>query len=122
MTAACTIGFGCMRLPSAAPLAAALDAGATLLDTARAYERREALELAPISAVEVGAGAFHDGPFRDGVVAFCLRAGVRVLAHTPLGGVKRARALSKDPVLARIGARHGVSAQRVVLAWLYDLG
>src|SRR5213082_2316593 len=43
MAAPSTIGFGCMRLPSVEPLIAALHAGVTLLDTARAYEGNEAL-------------------------------------------------------------------------------
>lgn len=83
---------------------------------------REAMELAPISAVQVALGAFHDGPFRDGVVAWCLKHGITVLAHTPLGGVKRAAKLSKDATLKRLAERHGVSAQRLVLSWLADLG
>jgi len=83
---------------------------------------KEALDLAPIAAVQVALGAFHQGPFRDGVVAHCLRHGIAVQAHTPLGGVKRAKGLSKNAALARIAARHGASAQRVVLSWLLALG
>lgn len=37
------LGIGCMRVTSAAPIVAALDAGATLLDTARAYGDSERL-------------------------------------------------------------------------------
>lgn len=37
------IGFGCMRCTDAAPIEAALEAGITLFDTARAYEGNEAL-------------------------------------------------------------------------------
>ncbi len=83
---------------------------------------KEALELAPLSAVQVALGAFHQGPFRDGVVAHCLRHGIVVQAHTPLGGLKRAKGLAKNAVLARIAARHGATAQRVVLSWLVALG
>ncbi|MBL8952644.1 MAG: aldo/keto reductase, partial [Myxococcaceae bacterium] len=77
---------------------------------------KRALELAPIAAVQVALGAFHQGPFRDGVVAHCLRHGIAVQAHTPLGGLKRAKSISKNATLARIAARHGATAQRVVFS------
>ena len=48
----------------------------------------QARELAEIAAVELALGPFHDAPFRDGLVAYCLREGIEVLAHTPLGGTK----------------------------------
>ena len=96
--------------------------GAIGLSNVSLPQLREALEIAPIAAVQVGLGAYHDGPFRDGVVAFCARNGIAVQAHTPLGGVKRARNLSNDGALRKIAARHGVSEQRVVLSWLCDLG
>jgi diketogulonate reductase-like aldo/keto reductase/predicted kinase len=80
---------------------------------------QQARELAEIAAVEVALGAFHDGPFRDGLVAYCLREGIEVLAHTPLGGTKRARSLSRRPELNR---KDDVSPGRLVLSWLCDLG
>jgi diketogulonate reductase-like aldo/keto reductase len=79
---------------------------------------KQARALAPISAVELAVGPFHDAAFRDGTVAYCLREGIEVLAHSPLGGVKRARSLERRPELRR----RDVSAARLVLSWLYDLG
>lgn len=101
---------------------AKLPVGGLGLSNVSLPQLRAALEVAPIKAVQVALGAFHDGAFRDGVVAFCMRNGIQVQAHTPFGGVKRAKSLANDPVLRRIGGRHGVSAQRVVLSWLFDLG
>jgi diketogulonate reductase-like aldo/keto reductase/predicted kinase len=79
---------------------------------------REAREVATISAVQIALGAYDQAAFRDGLVAYCLREGIEVFAHSPLGGVKRARNLEKRAELRR----HGVSAARFVLSWLYDLG
>jgi aryl-alcohol dehydrogenase-like predicted oxidoreductase len=92
--------------------------GAIGLSNVSRAQLDEARAIAPISAVELALGPFQDGPFRDGLVAHCHREGIEVLAHSPLGGVKRARSLEKRKELLR----HGVSAARLVLSWLYDLG
>jgi aryl-alcohol dehydrogenase-like predicted oxidoreductase len=82
----------------------------------------EALAVADLAAVQVRLSWLDDGPLRDGVVARCRERGIRVLAHTPLGGVGGPARLLRDPVLAAIAARHGVTAAQVALAWLLDLG
>jgi aryl-alcohol dehydrogenase-like predicted oxidoreductase len=51
----------------------------------------EALELAPIAAVEVALSAFDDRALRGGVVDRCAELGIAVIAHSPLGGPRRAR-------------------------------
>jgi aryl-alcohol dehydrogenase-like predicted oxidoreductase len=61
----------------------------------------EALELAPIAAVEVALSLQDDSALRGGVVERCDELGIMLLAHSPLGGPKRIGAL----------ARHGVSAE-----------
>jgi predicted kinase len=81
----------------------------------------EALALAPVAAVELALGPFADTALRGGVVARCIQSGVEVLAHSPLGGPARAAKLSRDADLARIASRHGVTAQRIVLAALAEL-
>jgi aryl-alcohol dehydrogenase-like predicted oxidoreductase len=78
----------------------------------------EAMEHAPIAAVQVALGAFDDAAIRGGVVGFCLERGIEVLAHSPLGGPDRARRLARDPALSRIGAELGASAIDVFLAYL----
>jgi aryl-alcohol dehydrogenase-like predicted oxidoreductase len=81
----------------------------------------EALALAPVAAVQLALGPFAEAGLRGGVVARCIESGVEVLAHSPLGGPARAPRLSRDPDLARIALRHGVTAQRVALAAVADL-
>src|SRR4029079_1926739 len=50
----------------------------------------EALQTAPIAAVQIALSPYDDGALRGGVVARCIERGVAVLAHSPLGGPRRA--------------------------------
>jgi aryl-alcohol dehydrogenase-like predicted oxidoreductase len=68
-----------------------------------------ALELAPIAAVELGLSMFDDRALRAGMVARCGELGIAVIAHSPLGGPRRARKL-----------RPAEAEQ--ALAWLLALG
>jgi aryl-alcohol dehydrogenase-like predicted oxidoreductase/predicted kinase len=83
---------------------------------------RKQLEMAaaeaPIAGVEIALGAYDGLAIRSGVVGYCIERGIEVLAHSPLGGPERARRLARDQVLARIGARLGVGAVEVFLAYL----
>jgi predicted kinase len=81
----------------------------------------EALDLAPIAAVEVALGPFADAALRGGVVRRCIDLGIEVLAHSPLGGPGRAAKLARDRALAAVAERHGVTPQRVALAAIADL-
>ncbi len=74
-----------------------------------------------VTAVEVALGAFDDASARGGVVSWCRERGVPLLAHAPLGGPQRARRISRDHAVARVAARHQVSAQAVVLAYLLEV-
>jgi aryl-alcohol dehydrogenase-like predicted oxidoreductase len=81
----------------------------------------EALALAPIAAVEVALSVADDRAVRGGVVDRCAELGLAVIAHSPLGGPRRAGALARRPVLAEIAAARGASAAEVALAWLLAL-
>ena len=81
----------------------------------------EALDLAPISAVQVALSVFDDRALRGGVVERCVEAGLAVIAHSPLGGPRRARSLERRQALADVAGAHGVGAAEVALAWLLDL-
>ena len=81
----------------------------------------EALELAPISAVEVALSVFDDRALRGGVVERCAESGVAVIAHSPLGGPRRAKGLGRQQALADIAGARGATAAEVALAWLLDL-
>jgi aryl-alcohol dehydrogenase-like predicted oxidoreductase len=84
-------------------------------------ELDEALELAPIAAVEVALNPYDDRALRAGVVARCAGEGITVIAHSPLGGPRRASRLSRREPLAEIARRHDASAAEVALAWVLAL-
>jgi aryl-alcohol dehydrogenase-like predicted oxidoreductase/predicted kinase len=69
----------------------------------------EALAHAPVAAVQVALSPFDERALRGGVVERCEEHGLALLAHSPLGGPKRA------PRLVREGRAE------LALAWLLDL-
>jgi aryl-alcohol dehydrogenase-like predicted oxidoreductase len=81
----------------------------------------EALELAPIAAVQVGLSVLDDRALRGGVVERCVEAGITVLAHSPLGGPRRIGALVRSDALGTVADTVGVSPAEVALAWLLAL-
>ena len=81
----------------------------------------EALELAPISAVQVALSVRHDAALRGGLVERCAELGISLIAHSPLGGVRRAGSLERDEALAQVAARRGAEPAEVALAWLLSL-
>jgi aryl-alcohol dehydrogenase-like predicted oxidoreductase/predicted kinase len=81
----------------------------------------QAIELAPITAVEVALSIYEDRALRGGVVARCDQLGIAVIAHSPLGGPRRAGGLARRQPLAEVAAARGVTAAEVALAWLLGL-
>jgi aryl-alcohol dehydrogenase-like predicted oxidoreductase/predicted kinase len=81
----------------------------------------EAVQLAPIAAVQVAVSPFDDHALRGGVLARCTELGLTLIAHSPLGGPRRAGTLARRPELAQIGARHDATAAETALAWLLSL-
>ena len=81
----------------------------------------EALELAPISAVQVALSVFDDRALRGGVVERCAESGVALIAHSPLGGPRRAKGLGRQSALVDVAAARGVTPAEVALAWLLEL-
>ena len=82
---------------------------------------REALDVAPIAAIQVELSPWQDDALRGGLVELCTELGILVLAHRPLGGPGNARRLLEDPVLREVAARHAASPADAVLAWLRGL-
>src|SRR5262245_22137451 len=78
----------------------------------------EALELAPVAAVQVALSLVDDRALRGGLVERCADAGVAVVAHSPLGGVRRARSLARNEALARVAHERSATPAEVALAWL----
>ena len=81
----------------------------------------EALELAPVAAVQVALSPLDDRALRGGVLERCAETGVALLAHSPLGGVRRAGGLARHEPLAEVAAAHGATPAEVALAWLLGL-
>ena len=65
---------------------------------------------------------FDDAAFRSGVLDRCVERDLVLIAHSPLGGPRRAGRLARHEVLARIARAHGASVAEVALAWLLALG
>ena len=72
----------------------------------------EALELAPIAAVEISLSLLDDRALRGGVVERCREAGIALIAHSPLGGPRRAAGLARRPRARRDRAPARRAARR----------
>ena len=81
----------------------------------------EALGIAPIAAVQVALSPFDDSALRGGIVERCAEEGIAVIAHSPLGGPRRATRLARHEALVGIADRLGATPAEVALAWLLDL-
>jgi diketogulonate reductase-like aldo/keto reductase len=81
----------------------------------------EAVGLAPIAAVQVAASPLDDRALRGGLLARCTELGVTLIAHSPLGGPRRAGRLARSRELAQIAARHSATPAETALAWLLGL-
>jgi aryl-alcohol dehydrogenase-like predicted oxidoreductase/predicted kinase len=81
----------------------------------------EGLELAPVTAVEVALSLYDDHALRGGVVERCAELGIALIAHSPLGGPRRAAGLARRQALVDVADAHGVAPAQVALAWLLEL-
>jgi aryl-alcohol dehydrogenase-like predicted oxidoreductase/predicted kinase len=82
----------------------------------------DALDLVPISAVEVALSPHDDGAVRGGIVERCEQLSIAVIAHSPLGGPRRARRLGRRQTAPAEGADTlGATPAELALAWLLDL-
>lgn len=81
----------------------------------------EALELVEVTAVQVALSVYDDSTVRGGVVERCAELGIAVIAHSPLGGPRRASNLARHQVLARVAEARGATPWEVALAWLLEL-
>jgi aryl-alcohol dehydrogenase-like predicted oxidoreductase len=91
-------------------------AGVSNLDVSQ-LER--AIRIAPIVSVQNELSPYEPGSWD--VVRWCEEHDIAFLAWAPLGGAGRAASVGGDPTTSAFGevaARHGVSPQRVVIAWL----
>jgi aryl-alcohol dehydrogenase-like predicted oxidoreductase len=85
------------------------------------HQLDEALEFAPLTAVQVAVSPFDDRALRGGVVDRCAEAGITLIAHSPLGGPHRAGRLGRLEALAAVADARGATPAEVALAWLLGL-
>jgi aryl-alcohol dehydrogenase-like predicted oxidoreductase/predicted kinase len=78
----------------------------------------QALELAPLAAVQVSLGLGDDLPLRSGVLARCRERGLSLVAHSALGGPRRAHKLLATPLVVELARQHEVAPAAVALAAL----
>ena len=78
----------------------------------------EARRIVDIAAVQVELSLWNDDAVLNGVVDYCQRNGIRLIAYRPLGGPARARRAGKNRALAAVAARHAAKPQEIALAWL----
>ncbi len=79
-----------------------------------------ALDLVNVSAVQVAMSVFDDSAIRGGIVQRCDERGIACIAHSPLGGQRRARTLARRDVLVEVARRHNANPAEVRIAWLLD--
>lgn len=81
----------------------------------------EALELAPVSAVQVALNLRDDRALRGGVLQRCVDAGLTLIAHSPLGGPRSVGRLLATESLVEVAKRRSSATAEVALAWLLAL-
>lgn len=81
----------------------------------------EALAIVPVASVQNSLSVWNAGFRRPPVVTRCADAGILFMAHSPLGGRGRARALTDARELVALARSLGVTPQELALAWLLDL-
>jgi aryl-alcohol dehydrogenase-like predicted oxidoreductase len=80
---------------------------------------QEAEGIVPIAAIQNELSLAYAAPLDNGEVAACATRDIPLLAWSPLGGIAAAAEAPRRVEAVRgTAARHGVSPQRVVLAWL----
>ncbi len=92
------------------------------LSNASVAQLQEAASIVPIAAVQNELSPRYTEPLFNGEVAACAERGIVFLAWSPLGGIGASDETSGGVAAIReIAHGHGVSHQRVVLAWLLGL-
>jgi aryl-alcohol dehydrogenase-like predicted oxidoreductase/predicted kinase len=91
------------------------------LSNVNRHQLDEALEIVPVSAVEVALSVHDDRALRGGIVERCEQAGITVIAHSPLGGPGRAARLARRAPLAEAARSAAATPAEVALAWLLGL-
>jgi aryl-alcohol dehydrogenase-like predicted oxidoreductase/predicted kinase len=82
----------------------------------------EALEHVDVAAVEVGLSVYDDRVLRGGILERCEELGIALIAHSPLGGPRRAERVARGaPPLGDAARAAGATPAETALAWLLAL-
>jgi aryl-alcohol dehydrogenase-like predicted oxidoreductase len=81
----------------------------------------EAQNIVNLTAVQVALNPFDDSAVRGGVVPLCEQRGISLIAHSPLGGPRRATRLTRFQPLADVAGANGATPAETALAWVLDL-
>jgi aryl-alcohol dehydrogenase-like predicted oxidoreductase len=81
----------------------------------------EALEVVEVAAIQVALSVLDDTAVRGGLVELCEERGVALIAHSPLGGPRRASGLARREPLISVARQCGASPHEVALAWVLDV-
>jgi aryl-alcohol dehydrogenase-like predicted oxidoreductase len=84
-------------------------------------EIKEAQAIVPIVSVQNRFNPFDRAPLNDGVLDYCTKEKIALLAYSPVGGGHGKARVADSAPLGTVGKRHGVSPFQVALAWLMGL-
>ena len=70
---------------------------------------REARAHMDVDAVQIGLSPFEESGLRGGVPRYCLDEGIALLAHSPLGGPKKAAKIGRDRALGALAEARGIA-------------
>jgi aryl-alcohol dehydrogenase-like predicted oxidoreductase len=80
-----------------------------------------ALDIVDVTAVENALSVYDDSALRGGILERCLETETALIAHSPLGGPRRASSIARHPALTQVAEAHGTTTAEVALAWLLEL-
>lgn len=91
------------------------------LSNVNRHQLDAALELVPVSAVQVALSLQDDRALRGGLLELCEQRDIALIAHSPLGGPRRARGLARRAPLAEAARSVSATPAELALAWLLAL-
>jgi len=83
---------------------------------------KRARAVCPVATVQNALSLWEPKTFRSGLAEYCASEGVALIAHSPVGGHRRAARRAQDARLVAEAEKRGMSVQRLALGWLADMG
>src|SRR5262245_33044291 len=92
------------------------------ISNATVEQLEEALGIVDVVSVQNQLSLRYTGPIHKGELQACTDRRIAFLAWSPLGGISSSDSPAANDAVNAIAETHGVSPQRVALAWLLALG